>query len=290
MKLRQAFLGLIFGAALAQNPPANGGLTVQVDGTTISTRSKLNLTAGNGIVERCVDNQRDQRVDCSSSYNSALLATHDTIEANEDYCYSVNRTTSYACHLPFKALVRYAAGMTFLLNTDTTCSTFCTVNIDNLGAISLKQIDGTTDPAGTLVAGQPHWIFYDGRIFRLLGAAAAGPRDQRGDVMARRLIGTMDTMPYTATIVLDVTAGDLHKTTTANSVGNAVINAATGGLPGQHMWVIIVNDTISGKTVIFGSNFRSAGGVAGTPGKAATIQFVSDGTAWYEVARTLSLQ
>jgi len=34
---------------------------------------------------------------------------------------------------------------------------------------------------------------------------------------------------------------------------------------------------------------RSSGTLAGTPGKTATIQFISDGTAWYESARTTNL-
>ena len=121
------------------------------------------------------------------------------------------------------------------------------------------------------------------------GEAKAGPQDSRGDVIGRRVIGAMDTMLYASTITLDVVAGDLHKTTTANNIGNATINAATRGLPGQHMWIIVVNDSISGKAITFGSNFRGAGLWRERAGKAATVHFVSDGTAWYEVARTLNL-
>ena len=96
-------------------------------------------------------------------------------------------------------------------------------------------------------------------------------------------------MPYTRAIALETTAGDVHKTTNSNAVGNATINAATGGLAGQHMWVIIVNDQLSGKTVSFGGNFKSAGALLGSPGKSATLQFISDGNVWYEVARTTNL-
>jgi hypothetical protein len=99
----------------------------------------------------------------------------------------------------------------------------------------------------------------------------------------------METMTYTSTVTLETTAGDVHKTTTNNTIGNATINAATAGLAGQHMWVIIVNDQLSGKTVSFGSNFKSAGALTGSPGKSATLQFISDGIVWYEVARTTNL-
>src|SRR5579862_6205794 len=114
-------------------------------------------------------------------------------------------------------------------------------------------------------------------------------RDRDRDSLARRFIASMETMAYARTVSLETTAGDVHKTTTNNAVGNATINAATAGLPGQHMWVIVVNDQISGKTVSFGNNFKSAGPLAGSPGKSATLQFISDGTTWYEVARTTNL-
>jgi len=278
---------------------AHGQITIQVGGQPVGNTSTLNFTnaaatPGSGIVQSC--GQGAGRVDCSSSYNTALIATHDTVHQNENFCDSANGTTAYTCRLPFKTLTQYLAGMTFVLRTDANCLTSCSLNIDNLGVKNLKQTDGTTDPGGAIVAGQPQWVFFDGTVFRLFGAngfVAAGSgapqADRRGDVMARRVIGAMDAMPYASTISLDVTAGDLHKTTTANNAGNATVNATTGGLPGQHMWVIIANDQISGKTITFGANLRSAGVLAGTPGKAATLQFVSDGTAWYEVSRTLNL-
>ncbi len=278
---------------------AYGQITIQVGGQQVGTTSTLNFTnaaatPGSGIVQSCGPGAG--RVDCSSSYNTALIATHDTVHRNENYCASSNHTTSYACSLPNKPLTQYLAGMTFLLHADTTCSASCSLNIDNLGMKGLKNADGATDPGGAIVAGQPQWVFFDGNVFRLVGAggavsasAGATQADQRGDVRARRIIGAMDAMTYASTISLDVTAGDLHKTTTTNGAGNAIVNATTAGLSGQHMWIIIANDQISGKTITFGANFRSAGILAGAVGKAATIHFVSDGTAWYEVSRTLNL-
>jgi len=303
MRLKLALLCVCLAAAYSQNvPPGNGTVTVQVGGRTVGSRPTLNLTnaAGasvSGIIQSCTDNPSNNRIDCTSSYNSAFISTHDTMHSNENYCSSTNGTTAYTCRLPFKALTVYSTGMTFLLSTDLACVASCTLNIDNLGLGSLKRLDGTTDPGGVLLANQPQWIFYDGKVFRLMGAgapaASAGPPDprldQRRDVFARRVIGSMDSMPYSPSITLDVTAGDLHKTITANSTGNATINATTAGLPGQHMWIIVVNDAISGKTITFGANFKSSGALIGTPGRSATIQFISDRSAWYEVGRTLSL-
>ncbi len=183
--------------------------------------------------------------------------------------------------------------MTFLLNVDQDCARYCTLNIDNAGLVSIKKPDGSTDPGGALVAGRPQWVFYDGTVFRLMGGGSgddggSGP-DQRGDVRARRLISSLESVRYQAAMTLDVTAGDVHKIRTEPNGGNASLSAATGGLPGQHMWIIIANDTTSAKTISFGANLLNAGLLTGVIGKSATIHFVSDGTAWYEVARTVGL-
>jgi hypothetical protein len=278
MKPLAALLCLSF-AACAQN------VTVQVGGMPIATRGALNLNSGNGILETCSDDPANNRITCMPSYNSALISTHDTVHSNENYCFSSNGTTQYACQMPYKALTAYQTGMAFVLVADATCSPACTLNIDSVGPVSIT-------PGGALIAGQPQWVFYDGRVFRLMGNGGGTlptDADRARDSMARRFIASMETMTYASTVTLQTTAGDVHKTTTSNAIGNATINAATGGLPGQHMWVIIVNDQLSAKTVSFGSNFKSAGPLTGSPGKSATLQFISDGNVWYEVARTANL-
>jgi hypothetical protein len=285
MRLKLILLSLAVIAARAQN------LNVQVNGQPAGARNTLNLIPGNGIMHACVDNPGQHRVDCTPSLNTALIPTHDTVHANENYCVSSNGTFAYTCTLPNKALTTYSAGMTFVLTADVDCTTSCSLNIDNVGLKNIKRIDGTTDPGGALSAGQPRWIFYDGAVFRLMGgdAGLASALDSRGDVIARRVISAMDSLPYQAAMTLDVTAGDLHKIRTAPNAGNATLSAATGGLPGQHMWIIIANDNVSAKTITFGANLLSAGPLAGATGKSATIHFVSDGTAWYEVSRTAGL-
>jgi hypothetical protein len=285
MRLKHFLLYLTVITAYAQS------VTVQVDGKSVGIENNLNLKPGNGIMHVCVDNPSNQSVDCTPSFNTALIPTHDTVHANENYCVSTNGTSNYTCSMPNKALTAYSPGMTFVLKVDTACLGPCWLNIDNVGLVSIKKIDGTTDPGGALVAGQPQWVFYDGTVFRLMGGAggAVSPVDSRGDVRARRVIATMDNLPYQSAMTLDVTAGDVHKIRTAPNGGNATLSAATAGLSGQHMWIIITNDNTSAKTIVFGANLLSAGPLAGAAGKSATIHFVSDGTAWYEVSRTVGL-
>lgn len=99
----------------------------------------------------------------------------------------------------------------------------------------------------------------------------------------------MDTMTYAATISLDVTLAALHKTTTVHATGDATINASAAGTAGMRLWVLIVNDGTGAKTITFGTNFRASATVVGTVSKAAVVMFISDGTAWFEVSRSLVL-
>lgn len=287
MKSLAVILCFSFSAVYAQN------VTVEVGGQPVGTRAALNLEPGLGVLQVCRDEGSvKNRVTCTPSFNSALVPTHDSVHNNENYCVSTNRTTQYACSLPDKAITIYQTGMTFVLVGGATCLRACSLNIDSLGPVNIKRSDGTTDPGGALIAGAPQWVFYDGRVFRLMGGGDARQADEgagQHDSIARRFIAAMETVPYARTLTLETTAGDVHKTTTNNTVGNATIRAATAGLAGQHMWVIIVNDQLSAKTITFGDNLKSAGSLTGMPGKSATLQFISDGTVWYEVARTTNL-
>ncbi len=286
MKLAVLFLCLSLAAASAQN------ITVQVGGRPVGSGNTLNFESGTGIIQTCHPDG-GARITCTPSYDSAIVPNRDAIHGTQNYCLSATGNTSYDCRISSGTLAAYSVGMTFVLVVNVPCNNKCSLNVDGLGPIGIKRSDGVTDPGGILAAGQPQWVFYDGKVFRLIAGAGAsrggGGDDRDRDAMARRFIASMETMAYAATVRLETTAGDVHKTTTSNAVGNATINAVTAGLAGQHMWVIVANDQISGKTVSFGNNFRSAGPLMGSPGKSATLQFISDGTAWYEVARTANL-
>jgi hypothetical protein len=285
MKFTALFFGLSLATVYAQS------INVQVGGRPVGSGNTLNFESGSGIIQTCHPDGAT-RITCTLSYDSAVIPNRDAVHGAQNYCSSATRSTTYACRISNGTLQTYSVGMTLVLAVDVACNNQCSLNVDGLGPISIKRSDGVTDPGGTLAAGQPQWVFYDGQAFRLLGGGGAsrgGGDDRERDSMARRFIAAMETITYARSMSLETTAGDVHKTTTSNAVGNATINAVTAGLPGQHMWVIIGNDQISAKTVSFGNNFKSAGPLLGSPGKSATLQFISDGTAWYEVARTGNL-
>ena len=144
------------------------GLNIALNGTTQGTQATLNFISGTGIVQSCSNNVGASRVDCTPSFNTALIPTHDTIHANESYCASSNGTTGYTCSMPDKALVAYSTGQVFLLNVDTTCATSCSLNIDGVGPKTITKKDGVTAPGGALVAGQAQFVWYDGTVIRLM--------------------------------------------------------------------------------------------------------------------------
>ena len=164
MKSLAVLICLSFAAAWAQN------VTVEVGARLVGARAKLNLEPGNGILETCRDEgAANNRITCVPSYNFAVVSTHDSVHNNENFCSSTNGTTQYACHMPNRAITAYQAGMAMVLVADATCSTSCSLNIDSIGSVSIKRSDGTVDPGGALIAGEPQWVFYDGNVFRLMG-------------------------------------------------------------------------------------------------------------------------
>ena len=87
---------------------------------------------------------------------------------------STNGTTSYTGSLATGCTAltsgNLVAGSTFLLRTNFTCSAACSLQIDGQPAVAaaVKLANGTSDPAGAIIAGEFNWVMYDGTVFRLL--------------------------------------------------------------------------------------------------------------------------
>ena len=116
-------------------------------------------------------------------FNPALIPTHDTIHADENYQASSNGTTAMTTVSPDKALTGYTAGQCFDFVTDT--SNPVSINIDGLGAKTLTMGDGATAlPAGAAQASYPFTACYDGTVFRLKSSSALMAAPERYDVKA----------------------------------------------------------------------------------------------------------
>lgn len=139
----------------------------------------------------------------------------------------------------------------------------------------------------------------DGRL--LLAIFPQAPKDEAGILSwARNLVVSLTKFQkqrerirciekvYAATLEADSEAGNIFKTTTINATGNSTINAASAAAP-NWLAVVVVNDATSGKTITFGTGFKSSGVLVGTASKTAIVFFISDGSSFLEVARTTGL-
>ncbi len=146
------------------------GLNIAVGGATQGLQPTLNFIAGNGMLETCTNNAGANRVDCTSSLNTAVALTIAAHQSGAPlYCNSTNGTTAYTCSLASaKALAAYTPGMFVILTADTTNTGAASLNIDSLGVKNIRQSDGSTAPAaGMITTGRPVTIFYDGSVWRL---------------------------------------------------------------------------------------------------------------------------
>jgi hypothetical protein len=151
------------GSGALADPGSNGIVARTAPG---STAARV-LTAGPGIT---VINGDGGGGNPTISLNTAVGLTNASAQADKPwFCSSTTGNTSYVCSLSAAApLTAYTAGLCVDLMTDTSNTGAATVNIDGLGAKSIKIGDGVTDPAqNQIVAGREIRICYDGTVFRL---------------------------------------------------------------------------------------------------------------------------
>jgi len=89
-----------------------------------------------------------------------------------------------------------------------------------------------------------------------------------------------------ASSAIDPTKGDYQTCTTTTT---HTLTATSNGVLGDNLTLLITNDATSGRILTFGSGFQSTGTLTGTISKKAQITFRSNGSAWYEVARSLNM-
>jgi hypothetical protein len=144
--------------------PGSNGLVAR---TGVETTTPRVLTAGSGI---SVTNGDGGSGNPTISLNTAVGLTNANAQANKPwFCSSTTGTTTYSCSLSAAApLGVYTTGQCVDLLVDTTNTGAATLNIDGLGAKSIKGGDGVTDPlASQITAGRETRVCYDGSVFRL---------------------------------------------------------------------------------------------------------------------------
>jgi hypothetical protein len=140
--------------------------TYQLSGTTIVASPTFNIVSGSGISNSLTN--VGGVATYTPSVNFGVVPSIATNQAGQNICNSTNGTTAYTCSLGYSgsaALTAYTTGMEILLVVDTTSSTTATVNVDNLGAITLKESDCATSVGTTVIAGRGHRYWNNGTYF-----------------------------------------------------------------------------------------------------------------------------
>jgi hypothetical protein len=104
-------------------------------------------------------------------------------------CTDAGTTDAYVCS-PSPALSAYAAGQRVMLNANTANTGAATVNISELGAVTIRRVNGgaLTDLSdGDIPAGRYVELVYDGTYFQLLsGSGGGGMADPGSNGLVKR--------------------------------------------------------------------------------------------------------
>lgn len=136
----------------------------------VGNATSLTLEPGAGLGWTCTPGPA---MVCTASLGVSV-ATKTTIQTGAcDFVDSQDGLSAYTYSFGSapgcQALASYQAGAHYLLRVKTTNSGACSLNIDTLGAVTIKDSTGLNDPpANSIVPGRFYWIVYDGTVFRLI--------------------------------------------------------------------------------------------------------------------------
>jgi hypothetical protein len=183
----------VYGCTAANTWTDQGTLTVQSNGLAVGTRQKLNFVTGTGLVNVITDDGTELNVQTALDTSVAQTQIGDQSGATL-FCGSTGGLTSnYVCSLS-PTLTTYTMGMLLRWLPDVNgAGGPTTLNVDTLGNVPIKLLDGVTNPtSANIVGGQLYEIWYDGASFRLPPTVAAGGLADPGvnGVLYRSALGT----------------------------------------------------------------------------------------------------
>lgn len=156
---------------------AVGGVTVDIelDGVAIGSADTIDFLSGDGVTPIITD-KGGGVVSVQLDADTSVLVSKAALQSG-----SILRVapasasgSAYTATLD-PPLSAYTTGQVLYFFPDVANDGACTLDIDALGAISIKQADGSGDPgAGDLAAGAMYPIWYDGTVFRLPAAGGGG--------------------------------------------------------------------------------------------------------------------
>lgn len=98
---------------------------------------------------------------------------------------------------------------------------------------------------------------------------------------------TQPTATPGSTVTLTVVSGNDHVAAWTAGEAESVVISGTH-LIGNELTCIILNDATP-RTITFSTGFSASATVVGTASRRAVVKFISNGTTFYEVSRTLLL-
>ena len=106
--------------------------------------------------------------------------------------------------------------------------------------------------------------------------------------VARDCDQQLSVLGTTGSVTLNPTFSELF---TLTPTGDITLNANNAAGPGRRASIVLTTSGTTSRTITFGTNFKSTGTLAtGTvSGKVFTVEFVSDGTNFNEVSRTVAM-
>lgn len=147
--------------------------------------------------------------------------------------------------------------------------------------------------AGTDVYNDGEWkITSDGDLIPItnndsaIGSTSYYPKNLTLDAKTRAWWGKVAALTSSSTVAADFATATVFTMTPA--ISGTFTTSGTGGIPGTIGTFIISSSGTDNENLVFGTGFKSSRsvGTGTTPDKVTTIQFISDGVNWNEVART----
>jgi hypothetical protein len=125
-------------------------------------------TSAKGVAEVATQSEVDAKTATGGTL-AKLLVSPDSLRATKfnDYVTDTGSANAYAI-APSPAITAYAAGQVFVFKATNANTTTSTVNVNALGAKTIKKLSGVNLSLGDIIASQIVVIAYDGTNFQLL--------------------------------------------------------------------------------------------------------------------------
>ena len=218
----------------------------------------------NGIQEELCNVIENSGIVLDKSDRTQLLQAIQTLVNGTPYAVSSSAANTYTASVT-PAPVEYTTGMLVLIKFNNTNTGAATLNLNGLGAIPIKRLDGSALVSGDFYSGMVAALVYDGTNFQILNAQIVKPSSVVNNQFsytedggsANTLTGTLTPSPsgYTAGMAVKIKVANANtgaSTVNLNGLGAKSINLSSGA-------ALIGGELIAGmiaELIYDGTNFQ----------------------------------